>query len=173
MVNRVTLPMGPSMDQILSCYVLASTCTQQKGSCPFCLQYIIVQVGKLKFRGNTIPLFVLTCVTFVGSLEFTTQKNGIAGELIGLANTTDPYVCPMKAITYCIAHLHNDGVTADTPLYVLDDTLSTPRRIADCYLTQQLQIAASLLGVNVATTAGVLYAAPVPLTYYKATSLLN
>jgi hypothetical protein len=62
----------------------------QKGSCPFRLQDIIIRVGELEFRGSTIPLFLLDRATFVG-LEFTMQKNGIAGELIGLANTTDPY----------------------------------------------------------------------------------
>lgn len=127
----------------------------QKGSCPFRLQDIIVRVGELEFRGNTIPLFLLDRATFVG-LEFTMQKNGIAGELIGLANTTDPYVCPVKAISRRIAHLRKHGATADTPLYVYYDTSGTPRRIADRYLTQQLRIAASLLGLTVATTAGAL-----------------
>ncbi len=84
------------------------------------------------------------------------QKNGIAGKLIGLTNTTDPYVCPVKAITRRIAHLRKYGATADTPLYMYYDTAGTPRRIADRYLTQQLSIAASLLGLNVVTTAGAL-----------------
>jgi hypothetical protein len=60
----------------------------------------------------------------------------------------------VKAISRCIAHLRKHGVTADTPLYVYYDTSDTPRRIADRYLTQQLRIAASLLGLTVATTAG-------------------
>eukprot|EP00956_Cyclotella_meneghiniana_P040451 scaffold195779_cov33-Cyclotella_meneghiniana.AAC.2 len=32
------------------------------------------------------------------SLTFTTQKNGIEGEVIGLACSGDPYVCPVKSI---------------------------------------------------------------------------
>jgi hypothetical protein len=114
----------------------------QKGSCPFRLQDIVVRVGEVEFRGNNIPLFLLDGATIVG-LEFKMQKNGIAGELIGLANTTDPSICPVKAITCCIAHLRKHGGTANTPLSVCYDKSGTPRHIADRYLTQQLQIAAS------------------------------
>jgi hypothetical protein len=98
---------------------------------------------------------LLAQVTFVG-LEFTMQKNGIAGEIIGLTNTMDPCLCPLKAITYRIAHLRNNGATADTPLSVYYDSLGTPRRITDRDLNQQLRIAASLLGLNVAKSASAL-----------------
>ncbi len=45
----------------------------RQGSCPFFLQDIVVRVGELEFQGNTIPLFLLPRVTFMG-LEFTIPK---------------------------------------------------------------------------------------------------
>jgi hypothetical protein len=54
------------------------------------------------------------------------QKNGIAREVIGLINTTDPYICPLKAINCRIAYLRYNGATTNTPLYVYYDTLGTP-----------------------------------------------
>jgi hypothetical protein len=80
-----------------------------------CLQDIVVQVGDLEFNGKTIPNFLLDCASLVG-LEFTMQKNGISGKLIGLANTMDPYVCPVKVFTCCIAHLCKHGEATNTPL---------------------------------------------------------
>jgi hypothetical protein len=126
-----------------------------KGSCPFLLQDVVIRVGELEFRGHNVPILLLSRATFVG-LEFTMQKNGIAGELIGLTNTTDPYVCPVKAIARRIAHLRTHGAIGTTPLYVYYDAEGTARCIADRYLTQQLRIASSLLGLNVATLAGAL-----------------
>jgi hypothetical protein len=142
-----------------------------KGSCPFCLKYIVLRVGELELRGNTIPISLLARVTFVG-FEFKVQKNGIAGEIIGLANSTDPYFCPVKALTRHIAHLCNNGETADTPLYVYYDSSGSPRRIANRYLPSNFK----LLPLSLASTwpqLPVLYAAPAPLPYYKAKFLWN
>jgi hypothetical protein len=105
------------MDQIIFPATPSEYLFTQKGSRPFCLHDIVVQVRELEFHGNTILLFLLTLATFVG-LEFTMQKNKIAGKLIGLANTTDSYIYPVKAITCRIAHLRKHGVTAKTPQYM-------------------------------------------------------
>jgi hypothetical protein len=59
------------------------------------------------------------------------QKNRIVGKLIGLANTTDHYLCPVKTITSRIVYLRKHRATADMPLYVYYGRPGTPRRITN------------------------------------------
>jgi hypothetical protein len=49
------------------------------------------------------------------TLEFTTQKNGVRGEVIGLGCTGD-YFSPVKALQRRIRHLREHNATPDTPL---------------------------------------------------------
>ena len=46
----------------------------------------------------------ITAATFA-SLTFDKQKNGVEGEVIGLAKSGDPYLCPVKALARRVLHL--------------------------------------------------------------------
>jgi hypothetical protein len=50
-------------------------------------------------------------------LEFTTQKNGIRGELIGLGRSGNSAFCPVQAIINHIRHLRTFNAHPSTPLY--------------------------------------------------------
>jgi hypothetical protein len=71
--------------------------------------------------------------TFV-TLTFTTQKNAVRGEVIGLSLSGDPFVCPVIATAQRVRHLLAHHTPADTPLctYFQDDQASyvTPTDIA-------------------------------------------
>jgi hypothetical protein len=58
----------------------------------------------------------LDSATFVG-LEFTRQKNGVMGEIIGLGRSGDASFCPVQAIINRIRHLRQFRAPMDTPLY--------------------------------------------------------
>ena len=50
------------------------------------------------------------------SLTFTNQKNGVHGEVIGLARSGDPYVCPVQAIVRRVIYLRQNMAPLNTPL---------------------------------------------------------
>jgi hypothetical protein len=56
------------------------------------------------------------------ALEFTTQKNGVRSELVGLGRTGHHTHCPVIAITNRIRHLHAHQAPLHTPLYSYYDT---------------------------------------------------
>jgi len=49
-------------------------------------------------------------------LTFDDQKNSVRGEVIGLAISGDPYLCPVKALVRRILHLHPHITHHDVPL---------------------------------------------------------
>ncbi len=58
----------------------------------------------------------LTHVNYV-ALEFTTQKNGVRGELVGLGKSGHPVHCPVQAILCRIQHFQAHHAPMITPLY--------------------------------------------------------
>lgn len=50
------------------------------------------------------------------SLTFTNQKNGVRGEVIGLAHSGNPYICPVQAIIRRVLYLHDHAANIVTPL---------------------------------------------------------
>jgi hypothetical protein len=71
---------------------------------PFCLQDVQCWVGHQCFLATTIPLADLQCITFI-TLTFSTQKNGVRGEVIGLGRSGNPVLCPVTAMAQRINHL--------------------------------------------------------------------
>jgi hypothetical protein len=126
-----------------------------KGRHPFLLKDTVLRAAAQEYTADAIPLHLLPLVTYAG-LTFTMQKNGVPGEMIGLTTTSDPIACPVRAITRRVAHLRAFTASPDTPLYTYFDQAGTSRRITDRALTAHLRIAATLLGLNVSTTAGAL-----------------
>ncbi len=64
---------------------------------PFCLTNTQLFIGNTRLTLLTAPAEELRQARFA-SLTFTSQKNGVRGEVIGLACSGDPFLCPVKAI---------------------------------------------------------------------------
>jgi hypothetical protein len=82
---------------------------------PFCLKDVQLFIGPTRLHLATAPIEQLRQARFA-SLTFTTQKNGVRGEVIGLACSGDPYLCPVKAIIRRILYHRQHTSPPDTPL---------------------------------------------------------
>jgi hypothetical protein len=73
-------------------------------TCPFRLADVQLWIGSLRASATSMPLSDLTRATF-GTLTFTSQKNGVRGEVIGLSRSGDPLFCPVLALQRRVTHL--------------------------------------------------------------------
>jgi len=89
---------------------------------------------------GTVPSFV--------ALEFTNQKNGIRGELIGLGPSRDPTFCPVRAACNRVLALHHGRAPPDAPLYTYIQHPLTST-ITSTSLTTTLRIAVQVVGTPV------------------------
>jgi hypothetical protein len=90
--------------------------TSNADAAPFCLcnlHFIVVNRRLGHFRCTDQEL---ESATFVG-LEFTTQKNGVKGEILGLGHSGDPSFCPVTSLISHIQHLRSYHASPDTPIY--------------------------------------------------------
>jgi hypothetical protein len=85
----------------------------------------------------------LTSATFV-ALEFTTQKNGVRGELVGLGRSGHPILCPVQAMIDRLKQLRLHNAIGTTPLYSFKDG-NTWKHITTTLLTQHLRWATTAL----------------------------
>jgi hypothetical protein len=69
----------------------------------------------------TCPIKDLDTVLVV-CLEFTNQKSGVQGKLIGLGRSGHPHFCPVQACIYCVKHLWSCRAPPTTPLYAFFST---------------------------------------------------
>jgi hypothetical protein len=90
--------------------------TSNPDSSPFTIQDVHLLVGQTRIPHLSCPTEALDRATFV-CLEFTTQKNGIRGELIGLGRSGNSAFCPVQAIINRIRHLRTFNARPSTPLY--------------------------------------------------------
>ena len=88
---------------------------------PFTLRDIQLFIGRQRVPLSTCSDPTLEATTF-GTLEFTTQKNGVKGEVIGLGNTPS-FFCPVKALQRRVHHLRSNNAPLSTPIasYFLGD----------------------------------------------------
>jgi hypothetical protein len=87
----------------------------------------------------------LQLVNYV-ALEFTTQKNGVRGELVGLGLSGHPIHCPVQAACNRILHLRAFHAPMTTPLYAYCDVAW--KRIDTTTLTQFLCTAVTAMGAH-------------------------
>jgi hypothetical protein len=104
-------------------------------------------------------LNVLTCgedaldaATHV-ALEFTTQKNGVRGELVGLGRSGHPVLCPVLATVLRLKHLRLHSATPHTPIYQYHNNFAWGR-IATSDITQQLRLNAADISVRSLRSSG-------------------
>jgi len=100
---------------------------------PFRFEDVQLMIGGRRLDIFTCPLKELAKARFA-TLTFTEQKNGIHGEVIGLARSGDPYTCPVLAIIRRITHLRSNNAPPNTPLarvFHKHNTKVTPTLIRD------------------------------------------
>jgi hypothetical protein len=82
---------------------------------PFRLEDAQLFIGDARLPLMTAPESKLRLAWFA-LLTFTTQKNGVRGEVIGLACSGDLYLCPVQAITRHVLYLRAHLAPPTTPL---------------------------------------------------------
>jgi len=92
----------------------------------------------------------LHATNFVG-LEFTTQKNGVRGEIVGLGRSGHPVLCPVHAMITHVTHLRLYHAIPTTPIYATY-THRGWTNISTSTLTQHLHIALSAIQYEVGIT---------------------
>lgn len=113
---------------------------------PFLLQDVRFFLGHLALHHATAPVDQLLTSTFV-TLEFTTQKSGVRGEVIGLGRSGDPHFCPVMALARRVAHLRQAAALPTQPLAsYLDPVSSSLRRITPADITSLLRLSVAVLG---------------------------
>jgi hypothetical protein len=117
--------------------------TDNAESSPFRLQDVHLHSGPTRLLHLTCPLPSLHSATFV-CLEFTNQKNGVRGELIGLGRSGNPAFCPVQACVNRIIHLRHHHSTPATPLYAYFST--EWRQITTSLLTSELRASINVMG---------------------------
>jgi hypothetical protein len=84
-------------------------------SSPFRLQDVHLMLGLCRLHPYR-DSHILHAATFVG-LEFTTQKNGVRGEIVGLGRSGHATFCPVQAAIHRIQHLCQHRAPLHTPIY--------------------------------------------------------
>jgi hypothetical protein len=90
--------------------------TANPESSPFRLCDLHLMIGTHRLYHLTCPDVDLVNVNFIG-LEFTNQKNGVRGEIIGLGRSGDVGFCPVEALINRVRHLRRHHAPPTTPLY--------------------------------------------------------
>jgi len=84
-------------------------------SSPFRLQDVHLMLGSRRLHPYR-DYHILHAATFVG-LEFTTQKDGVRGEIVGLGRSGHATFCPVQAAIHRIQHLCQHRAPLHTPIY--------------------------------------------------------
>jgi hypothetical protein len=117
--------------------------TQNPDACPFRICDVHLLVTDKRLHPYTTPEAELNNVNFV-TLEFTNQKNGVRGEMIGLGRSGHPTWCPVQAILSRIRHFRSHQAPITTPLYKYFDANWRP--IDTTALTNQLRLTIRTIG---------------------------
>lgn len=125
--------------------------TDNPDSTPFRLCDVHLLRGPMRLNTYTASEADLRSATHV-ALEFTHQKNGVQGELIGLGRSGDPQWCPVLAVINRVLHFRTHRAPRDTPLYSYFAT-GAWHVIRSSVLTQHLRAAAQAMGAASGITA--------------------
>ena len=115
-------------------------------STPFRLCDVQLFQGSARLNLPTASDAALLSATFA-SLTFTTQKNGVKGEVIGLGHSGNPEFSPTVCLARRIIHLRQHNSLTNTPLASVWDTRRgcfKPIKASD--ITSSLKLACTLLG---------------------------
>jgi hypothetical protein len=113
---------------------------------PFTFQDVSFYIGDLRLDKATATVEQLLAATFV-TMESTTQKNSVRGEIIGLGRSGDPHFCPVSAAARRIIHLRQVQPPLTQPLAsYLNPQTDRLRHIAPSDITHLLRTAVHILG---------------------------
>jgi hypothetical protein len=126
-------------------------CTDNPESAPFRLCDVHLLRGPVRLDPFTATEWELRSAT-TAALEFTTQKNGTRGELIGLNRSGDPRWCPVIALIKRVLYLRLHHASPTTPLYSYT-TQGTWYAVTASDLTTHLRTAATAIGLASGITA--------------------
>lgn len=112
---------------------------------PFQFKSVQLFIGDYRLNLQTASASQLLSATFA-ALTFDKQKNGVEGEVIGLAKSGDPYLCPVKAIARRLIHLRQHNVSQDTPLATIFNINNTRVNISPSMITTTLRHHVNLIG---------------------------
>ena len=103
-----------------------------------------MRVGARTINVLTAPLDDIRSATFV-TYEFTTQKNGVEGEVVGLGRSGDPIICPVQATINQLVHLRAHKTTPTTPIasYFVNNKL---HKVGPAHVSAALRAAVTYLG---------------------------
>ena len=82
---------------------------------PFRMCDVCFYLGTRRLVTATATEGQILSATYV-TLEFTTQKNGVRGEVIGLGCSGSPTLCPIVALSRRVLHLRRNNAPLTTPL---------------------------------------------------------
>ena len=103
-------------------------------------------MGATRLDWQTSPEHLMLSATFC-TLTFTTQKNSVAGEVVGQSHSGHTHFCPVLCLACCLLHLCQHGATPDTPLMaVYPSARSGPKAMTSKALTVLLRHAITDLG---------------------------
>jgi hypothetical protein len=115
---------------------------------PFTLADLQLFLGNTRLPLDTAHPSQLLAATFV-TLQFTSQKNGVRGEVMGLGRSGDPHFCPVTASARRVIHLRTTAALPTQPLASYYDTTALSfRRITPADLTTTLRVAVRLIGLQ-------------------------
>jgi hypothetical protein len=118
--------------------------TANENATPFCVCDVHILLHTRRLDPFTCPEYELHAATHV-ALEFTSQKNGVRGELVGLTRSGHPVLCPVLALCQRLRHLRLNRAHLTTPLYCYC-TNGSWHQINTSLLTTHLRHTASTLG---------------------------
>jgi hypothetical protein len=113
---------------------------------PFRLCDVLLFIDYDRLTPLTCVLADLNYVTFI-TLTFTTQKNGVRGEIIGHARSSHLCVCPVVSVVNRVRYLRLHDASNDAPLCAIRSASSTAGCIISSNLvTGTIRILATILG---------------------------
>lgn len=118
---------------------------------PFRLRDAHLLINSRRLDPYTATDFDLSRVNYV-ALEFTTQKNRVRGELVGLGRSGHPTWCPVQALLNRVRHLRLHRAPTHTPLYSFFD--QSWQHITTTILTHYLRQAVITLGTTYGIASG-------------------
>jgi len=108
--------------------------------------------GERKLDYNTCTDSELLAATF-GTLKFTTQKNSVCGEVVGLAPSGSLLLCPFRALARRIIHLGSNNAPLTTPLARYYSN-NNPCSITPAKITAAVRASVTYLGTGLGFLPG-------------------
>lgn len=121
--------------------------TDNEDAAPFRLCDVHLLRHTYRLNPYTCTEHELEAATHV-ALEFTTQKNGVRGELVGLGRSGHAYMCPVFAMVQRLRHLRLHQAPPTLPIYSYYVN-NTVHKISTTLLTTHLRHTCTALGPSV------------------------